>query len=69
MVTNSVVDQHEIIQRINKIKDTVEAKTFPNVYLISADLTKEEMNDLYSHPKVKRHICCTKGEGFGSPLA
>ena len=32
------------------------------------DLTDEEMNNLYNHPKVKALVSLTKGEGFGRPL-
>lgn len=39
------------------------------MYLITADLTDEEMSDLYNHPKIKAHVSFTKGEGFGRPLA
>jgi glycosyltransferase involved in cell wall biosynthesis len=40
----------------------------PNVYLLHGELTDEEMNGLYNHPKVKAHVSFTKGEGFGRPL-
>jgi len=40
----------------------------PNVYLIHGDFSKEEMNDLYNHPKIKSLISFTHGEGFGRPL-
>ena len=40
----------------------------PNVYLLHGDLTDEEMNQLYNHPKVKAHLTFTHGEGFGRPL-
>ena len=38
------------------------------VYLLHGDLTQEEMNALYQHPKVKAMLNFTKGEGFGRPL-
>jgi glycosyltransferase involved in cell wall biosynthesis len=66
--TPSIMDRDEIINRINQIKESVEAKFLPNVYLIHGDLTEEEINDLYNHPKVKAHVSFTKGEGFGRPL-
>ena len=40
----------------------------PNVYLLHGDLSKEEMNYLYNHPKVKAMVSLTHGEGFGRPL-
>lgn len=64
----SVVDRTEIINKINQIKSTIDSKVLPNIYLAYGDLTEEEMNDLYNHPKVKAHVSFTKGEGFGRPL-
>ena len=40
----------------------------PNVYLIHGELTDEEMNLLYNHPKIKAMVSFTKAEGFGRPL-
>lgn len=40
----------------------------PNIYLLHGELTDDEMNSLYNHPKVKAHVSFTKGEGFGRPL-
>ena len=38
------------------------------IYLLHGDLTPEEMNGLYEHPKVKAMLNFTKGEGFGRPI-
>ena len=40
----------------------------PKIYLLHGDLTDEEMNNLYNHPKIKCLISFTHGEGFGRPL-
>jgi glycosyltransferase involved in cell wall biosynthesis len=32
------------------------------------ELTNQEMNELYNHPKIKSMVSITKGEGFGRPL-
>jgi ABC-type Fe3+/spermidine/putrescine transport system ATPase subunit len=37
-------------------------------FKFSEDLTDEEMNEMYNHPKVKAHLTFTHGEGFGRPL-
>jgi glycosyltransferase involved in cell wall biosynthesis len=69
LATNSVTDRNEIQRRIGAIKRMVQSdKPLPNVYLLHGELTAEEMNGLYNHPKVKAHISFTKGEGFGRPL-
>jgi glycosyltransferase involved in cell wall biosynthesis len=43
-------------------------KNPPSIYLLFSDLTNDEMNNLYNHPKVKSMVTITKGEGFGRPL-
>ena len=65
----SIMDREEIMNKLNQIKSTVEnAKMLPNIYVLHGDLTDEEMNGLYNHPKVKAFPSFTKGEGFGRPL-
>lgn len=64
----SIVDREQMIQKINIIKQTMDTKVLPNIYVVHGDLTDAEMNDLYNHPKVKAHVSLTKGEGFGRPL-
>ena len=50
------------------MRKTVIANRLPPVYLLHGDLSDQEINQLYNHPKVKAMICLTKGEGFGRPL-
>jgi glycosyltransferase involved in cell wall biosynthesis len=38
----------------------------PNIYLVYGELSNEEMNDLYNHPKVKA-FALVGNEGFGRP--
>lgn len=64
--SSTITDKYIIYDKINRITDTVE--NAPNVYLVHGDLTQEEMNSLYNHPKVKAMVSFTKGEGFGRPL-
>ena len=64
----SVMDRVDMKKKVNQIKDTVKADKLPNIYLIHGDLTDEEMNEMYNHPKVKAHLTFTHGEGFGRPL-
>lgn len=65
----SPIDRIDIMNKIEKIRESNKATRLPNVYLIHGDLEDEEMNSLYNHPKVKAHITFTKGEGYGRPLA
>jgi glycosyltransferase involved in cell wall biosynthesis len=65
---NSYVDRNEILKKIQSIRNSVDSKDLPNIYLLHGDFTDEEMNSLYNHSKVKAMISLTKGEGFGRPL-
>jgi len=65
---SSYVDREDILKKIKQIKQTVNSKNLPNVYLLHGDLRDEEMNELYNHSKVKAMVSLTKGEGFGRPL-
>jgi len=65
----SILDREDILTKIEQIKNTVDATTLPNIYLLHGDFTDAEMNELYNQPKVKAHISFTHGEGYGRPLA
>jgi hypothetical protein len=65
--TSSIMGREDILDRIENIRKTINGK-LPNIYLIDGDITDEDMNNLYNHPKVKAMVSLTKGEGFGRPL-
>jgi len=65
--TFSVSDRERILKKIDSIKESFGLNSL-NIYLLHGDLTQEEVNGLYNHPKVKAHVSFTKGEGFGRPL-
>tara|TARA_R100001377_G_scaffold50634_1_gene29494 strand:- start:77 stop:1393 length:1317 start_codon:yes stop_codon:yes gene_type:complete len=66
---NASIGDREVIQRkISDIRDSIEGKSLPSVYLLHGEFTDKEMNELYNHPKVKAMVSFTKGEGFGRPL-
>jgi len=65
--TSSIMDREDILEKIRIIEATVEGD-LPSIYLLHGDLTDEEVNDLYNHPKVKAFVSFTKGEGYGRPL-
>jgi glycosyltransferase involved in cell wall biosynthesis len=67
-VGSSYMDREAILHKIKKIKQTVNSKNLPNIYLLHGEFTDEEMNELYNNPKVKAMVSLTKGEGFGRPL-
>tara|TARA_B100001250_G_C19802202_1_gene791623 strand:- start:1511 stop:2884 length:1374 start_codon:yes stop_codon:yes gene_type:complete len=67
--TYSIMDREEMKSKIQWCKSQFPSDwKFPNVYLLHGDLSKEEMNYLYNHPKVKSMVSFTHGEGFGRPL-
>ena len=66
--TYSIMDRMDIEQKINIVREQFGNAKLPNVYLLHGDLTDNEMNALYNHPKVKAMASFTKAEGFGRPL-
>lgn len=66
-VNSSLLDQERILNKIDAIRKTVKGK-LPNIYVLHGEMSDEEINWLYNHPKVKAMVSHTKGEGFGRPL-
>jgi hypothetical protein len=67
---NSYLSREELLQKIKVIKKSYPKGTkLPNVYIFNGNLSDEQINDLYNHPKVKSMVSFTKGEGYGRPLA
>jgi len=64
----SYMDRDMIMNKINQIRNSVNSKDLPKVYLLHGEFSDEEINELYNHPKVKALVSLTKGEGFGRPL-
>ena len=67
-VGSSYMDRDAILKRIKMIRDSVDSKNLPNIYLLHGEFTNEEMNSLYNHSKIKAMVNLTKGEGFGRPI-
>tara|TARA_R110000764_G_scaffold810_7_gene3129 strand:- start:73 stop:1359 length:1287 start_codon:yes stop_codon:yes gene_type:complete len=64
----SHMDRREVLKRISSIRKSIPGNKLPNIYLIHGDMSNQDMNELYNHPKVKAMVMPTKGEGFGRPL-
>ena len=64
MLNNSEMDLYNVKQKINSIKqpDT-------NVILLHAELTDNQIIELYNHNKIKSFVSFTKGEGWGRDFA
>ena len=63
----SIMDRDQMITKIEEVKSMVDGD-LPNIYLLHGELSDDEMNGLYNHPKVKAMLSLTKGEGYGRPL-
>ncbi len=66
--STSYLDEFEIKKKIEAIKNTVNSKDLPNVYLMHGEFSDTEINEIHNHPKIKAMISLTKGEGYGRPL-
>ena len=64
----SIIDRKDIKEKVDMVRNSIESDSLPNIYLLHGDLTDDEMNQLYNHPKVNAHLTFTHGEGFGRPL-
>lgn len=64
----SVKQREEFRKKIEDIVKQTKTETPPSIYLLFGELTNQEMNELYNHPKIKAMVSITKGEGFGRPL-
>jgi glycosyltransferase involved in cell wall biosynthesis len=67
-VGSSYIDREEILKKIKSIRQSVNSKDLPNIYLIHGEMLDTEINELYNHPKIKAMVNLTKGEGYGRPL-
>lgn len=65
----SITDRSRIMEKIDLIKRMSKKKNLPPVYVLHGELTDEQMNTLYNHPKIKTLVSFTKGEGYGRPIA
>jgi glycosyltransferase involved in cell wall biosynthesis len=63
----SIMDRDGILDKIRQIEESI-GGDLPSIYLLHGELSDEEINVLYNHPKVKAHVSFTKGEGYGRPL-
>lgn len=62
----SIKERENFKTRIEDLTKDIE--NCPSIYLLFGELSNQEMNSLYNHPKIKSMVTLTKGEGFGRPL-
>jgi len=63
----SIMDRDSMLEKIRQIEASIDGD-LPSIYLLHGELSDDEVNELYNHPKVKAHISFTKGEGYGRPI-
>jgi len=63
----SVMDREATMGKLEEVTEEF-GKNTPPIYLLHGELSDEEMNAMYHHPKVKAMVSFTHGEGFGRPL-
>lgn len=69
---NSSADKLIIFQNLEILKAKTASKIGKEpkckLYLVHGDMSEQEIQGLYVHPKVKGYITTTHGEGFGLPI-
>jgi glycosyltransferase involved in cell wall biosynthesis len=63
----SIMDRDSMLEKIRQIEASIDGD-LPSIYLLHGELSDDEVNELYNHPKVKAHVSFAKGEGYGRPL-
>jgi len=65
---SSIMDRDSVLEKIESIKNSINSKDLPSIYLLHGEMEDFDINNLYNHPKVKAMIYFGHGEGFGRPL-
>jgi glycosyltransferase involved in cell wall biosynthesis len=65
MASHSIIEEEQILDKIDNIRKMV-GGDMPNIYFLHGELSDNEMNELYNHPKVKA-FALVGNEGFGRP--
>lgn len=67
--TFSILDKEDMKGKIDGVRKSFPSDwKLPPVYLLHGDLSEQEMNFLYNHPKIKCMVSFSHGEGFGRPM-
>jgi len=68
----SMIERDQILDKVRQVQEMFREQgyngKFPSVYVLNGDLTEQEMNELYNHPKIGAMVSFTHGEGFGLPM-
>jgi len=64
---NSIIDRREGESKLKKLLDNYPQRKC-KIYFLHGDMTEQELDSLYKHPKIKALVSLTHGEGFGLPI-
>ena len=69
LAKNSIMDREASERELNSFLSSEHLRERTcKVYLLHGDMTEEEVNGIYSHPKINAFVSLTHGEGFGLPI-
>ena len=61
---NSTPDREDCLERLNEVFKEFESSKC-SLYLLHGEMSDEEIDAIYKHPKIKAMVSTTHGEGFG----
>ena len=64
----TTIDKMMCTEAVENIVKQYRKGNFPKISFVHGNMTSEEINALYAHPKVKIYASATRGEGYGLPL-
>ena len=64
---NSTPDREDCLQKLSDVFEKFKSAKC-SLYLLHGEMSDEEIDAIYKHPKIKAMISATHGEGFGLPL-
>lgn len=66
---DSIMDYHNTKSMFNDVSQAAKKEGWKcSINLLHGNLTDEQMQGLYQHPKIKSFVSFTHGEGFGLPM-
>ena len=66
---DSIMDFYRVAQEFKQITNVAKREEWAcSINIIHGNLSDEQMQGLYQHPKVKAMVSMTHGEGFGLPI-
>ena len=69
IAANSTIDRHQTENRLKNFINSLDIKeTKCSVTLLHGEMSENQMNQLYTHEKIKGIINLAHGEGFGLPM-